>query len=168
MRAMPAKGPRLVAIALAVGCALASAPARAQDYFAGAGEPISFEVDRPRSRSDKILIASLFGGSVLFAGVGLLFHLDSRDKSDAVSTSAGKHTGKVYTVDLDDTRRGALRSRNVTIASYAVSGGFLVGTFIAYLITDPGRERITVGEEPARLSVQPTAGGALVGTWWRF
>ena len=154
---------------LAVGWA---APAPAQDYFAGAGEPLRFEVDRPRKKSDKILMASLFGGSVLFGGVGLLFHLDSQRKSSDVSAKAGRHTGRLYTDELDDTRRAALRSRTFTIIGYSVSGALLVSTFVVYLITDPGTETITVGHQQsspaARVMVEPLPGGALVGGQWTF
>jgi hypothetical protein len=151
-----------------------SARAGAQDYFQqGGSEALTFKVERERTTRQKVLIGSLFGGSVLFAGVGLLFHIDSKHKSDEVSTDAGHHTGQVYTEELDDTRRAALRSRNFAIASYALGGGLLVGTFVAYLLTDPGEETIRVGTEAAdgsgaRLLVAPTDSGALVGGSWRF
>ncbi len=151
-------------------------PARGQDYFQqGRTDSLTFKVDRERNTRQRILIASLFGGSVVFGGVGLLFHLDSKSKSDEVSTDAGRHSGRIYTEELDDTRRAAIRSRTVAMASYAVGGGFLIGTFIAYLLTDPGQETVHVGTEAvgdrgarARLLVEPTAGGALVGGAWRF
>ena len=155
-------------------------PARAQesDYFrqGGTGE-LTFKVDRERNTRQRVLIASLFGSSVLFAGVGLLFHIDSKNKSDEVSTDAGRHSGRIYTAELDDTRSAAIRSRNLAVASYAVGGGFLIGTFIAYLLTDPGQETLEVGTEVVgrrsdgarpRVLVEPTEGGALVGGAWRF
>jgi hypothetical protein len=151
-----------------------SARAGAQDYFQqGGSEALTFKVDRERTMRQKVVIGSLFGGSVLFGGVGLLFHIDSKHKSDQVSTDAGHHTGQVYTQELDDTRHAAVRSRNIAIASYAVGGGLLIGTFIAYLLTDPGQETIRVGTEAAggsgaRLLVAPTERGALVGGSWRF
>jgi hypothetical protein len=168
----------LAALSLFLASLTWAAPARAQqqDYFQqGKSDALTFTVDRERNTRQRILIASLFGSSVLFGGVGFLFHIDSRNKSDEVSTDAGRHTGRVYTEDLDDTRRAALRSRNVAIASYAVGGGFLVGTLVAYLLTDPGQETVHVGTEAigeggarARLLVEPTDGGALVGGAWRF
>ena len=151
-------------------------PALGQDkgYFQEGGTgSLAFTVDRERNSRQRILIASLFGGSILFGGVGLLFHIDSKNKADEVSTGAGRHSGRIYTEELDDIRRAGIRSRNLAIASYAVGGGFLVGTFIAYLLTDPGQETIHVGTEAdrgagARLLVEPTDGGALVGGAWRF
>jgi hypothetical protein len=165
----------LAALAALLATLAWAGPARAQNgYFQeGGSDSLTFTVDRERNPRQRILIASLFGGAVLFGGVGLLFHIDSKNKSDEVSTSAGRHTGRIYTEELDDIRHDAIRSRNLTIASYAIGGGFLVGTFIAYLLTDPGQETIRVGTQPvrapgARLLVEPTDGGALVGGAWRF
>jgi len=151
-----------------------SVRASAQDYFQqGGSDELTFHVDRERNSRQKLLIVSMFGGTVLFGGIGLLFHIDSKHKSDDVSTDAGHHTGRIYTEELEDTRRAGIRSRNVAIASYAIGGGFLVGTFLAYLLTDPGQETVRVGTEAAdgtgaRLLVEPTDGGALVGGAWRF
>lgn len=150
-------------------------PARGEEtYFQKGGSDIlTFTVDRERNSRQKVLIASLFGGALVFGGVGVVLHIDSKHKADEVSTDAGRHTGRIYTEELEDTRRAAVRSRNLAIASYAVGGGFLVGTLIAYLLTDPGEEIIHVGTEPyrppgARLLVEPTEGGALLGGAWRF
>ncbi len=143
-------------------------PARAQADASTSAT--TFEVDKERTNRQRILIASLGGGAVLVAAVGLLFHLDLRDKSDAVSAS-GPHTGMVYTDEVDDTRRSALRSRNVTIAAYGVGAGLLVATLVAYVITDPGTETIVLGEEaapPVAVTIEPVAGGALVGGGWSF
>ena len=168
----------LAALSLLLASLAWAGPVRAQqqDYFQqGKSDTLTFTVDRERNSKQRILIASLFGSSVLFGGVGLLFHIDSKNKSDEVSTGSGRHSGRVYTEDLDDTRRAALRSRTVAIATYAVGGGFLVGTLVAYLLTDPGQETVHVGTEAvgeggarARLLVEPTDGGALVGGAWRF
>lgn len=160
------------ALALALTLALAGA-GRAhaqQDYFqSGSSDAFTFVVDRERTTEQRVLIASLFGGSVLFGAIGVVFHIDSKNKSDEVSTDSGRHSGRIYTEDLEDTRQAAVRSRNLTIASYALGGGFLVGTFIAYLLTDPGEETVHVGTEAAaRLRVEPTDGGALVGGAWSF
>lgn len=165
---------RLAALGVLLGFFAWSARAGAQDYFQqGGSDVLTFKVDRERTARQKIFIASMFGGTVLFGGIGLLFHIDSKNKSDEVSTGAGRHTGRVYTEELDDTRRAAIRSRNLAIASYALAGGFLIGTFVAYLVTDPGQETIRVGTQAAdpsgaRLLVAPTEGGALVGGAWRF
>jgi hypothetical protein len=165
---------RFAALGVTLLLVVWSVRASAQDYFQqGGSEALTFKVERERTARQKIVIGSLFGGAVLCGGVGLLFHIDSKHKSDEVSTDAGHHTGQVYTPELDDTRRSALRSRNIAIASYALGGGLLVGTFVAYLLTDPGEETIRVGTEAAdasgaRLLVAPTESGALVGGSWSF
>src|SRR5688500_4877422 len=154
------------ALSLLLATLAGAAPARAQpaDYFqqGGTGD-LTFTVDRERCTRQRVLIASLFGSSVLFGGVGVLFHIDSKNKSDEVSTDAGRHSGRIYTDELDDIRSAAIRSRNLAIASYAVGGGFLVGTLVAYLLTDPGQETVQVGTEAvaggsagARLLIEPT------------
>jgi hypothetical protein len=189
MRAMPGQlSGRLAscaALAVAVAVTLGAAtPARAQDYFGAAAEPMTFEVDRPRTRQAKVLIASLFGGAVVFAGAGLLFHLHARGQADEVATRTDHHTGKIYTDELDATRRDAVRSGRLAAAGYAIGGGFLIGTFVAYLLTDPGTETIRVGDEEApappppsgapqatggaRIDIAPAPGGGLVGATWSF
>ena len=167
------------ALAVALALALAAAapePASAQEYFGAAAAPMTFEVDKPRTKEARILIASLFGGAVVFAGGGLLFHLHSRNQADEVSTRTDRHTGKVYTEELDATRRDAVRSGRFAVAGYAIGSGFLVASFVAYLVTDPGTETIRVGEPeqapppsaPPRVLVAPIEGGGLVGAAWTF
>jgi hypothetical protein len=169
MRAMVRPLAALTAVALTLGGA---GRARAQDtYFqSGSSDSFTFKVDRERTTQQRVLIASLFGGTVLFGAIGVAFHIDSKNKSDEVSTTSGHLSGRIYTHELEDTRQAAVRSRNLTIASYAIGGGFLVGTFIAYLLTDPGQETVHVGTEAAtaRLRIEPTDGGALVGGVWSF
>lgn len=177
------------ATSLAQGTDVAAGAPTGASYFQHQTPMASFEVDRPRSRRARIVIASLAGGAVLMTGVGVLFTLDSKSKSDDVSTKPGQNNGQVYSEALDDTRRAALRSRDWAIASYAVGGGLLVGALVAYILTDPGRETIRVngasspvpaggggGARPpspgpsaaAHLLLAPTRGGAFVGGAWSF
>ena len=169
---------RLVPCAALAFALAAATPAHAQDYFGAAAEPMTFEVDKPRTKQAKILIGSLFAGAVVFAGGGLLFHLHARNAADEVSTRTDHHTGKVYTDELDATRRDAVRSGKLAGAGYAIGGGFLVGTFVAYLLTDPGTETIRVGEEEEAPAPAPSGrppveaaaapGGGVVGAAWSF
>src|SRR5690606_24797840 len=138
MPAMARLAPRVL-----LGLALASSaarPALAQEL-----EPMTFEIARERSKRVKITLAALAGSALVVAGIGALFHLDSRDKSDEVSTS-GPHTGRLYTAAVDDTRRAALRSRNLTRVSYGLAGGLLVSVLVVYIATDPGTETIVIDE----------------------
>jgi hypothetical protein len=159
-----------LATVLALVCALAVAPppARAQerDYFAPT-DPEMQLVPRSRPRRQTIWLASLAGGAVAIGGVGVLFHLDSRDKSDQVSAHSGERTGRVYTPEVDDVRRGALRSRKIAIGAYAFGGALLVGTAIAFMVTDPGDELVRVDGGP-RPVVVPVSGGAMLGAQGRF
>lgn len=150
-------------LALAVALAVA-APAIARGQ---AADSMSFEVDKERTTRQRVLIGSLLGGALAASGIGLLFHVDSRDKSDQVSAS-GPHTGRIYTRSVDDTRRAALRSRNVAIGAYGVAGGLVIASLVVFLVTDPGTETIVLGERLPAIGVEPVAGGALVAGGWTF
>ena len=167
--------------------AAAAGPAGAS-YFQHQDPTLTFEVDRPRSHRARVVIASLVGGAVLMGGLGVLFTLDSKSKADEVSSKPGNNTGRVYTAELDDTRRAGLRSRTWAVTSFAVGGGLLVGALVAYVVSDPGRETIHVngtstpvpathGATPppnpgpsarVHLLLAPTRGGALLGGAWSF
>ena len=167
-------------ILLLAALAVAAAPsaAHAQDYFGGDAPPeeITYRTDKPRTRNQRILLVSLFGGAAVFGGAGLAFHLDSRSKSDAVS-AVGDHTGRVYTDELDATRRGALRSRTLAIVGYGAGAACLTAAVIAFFVTEPDTEVVTMGKDKNKpptptptvpMSVTPLPGGALVGTAWTF
>ena len=152
--------------------------AHAQDYFGSEAPPddIAFRTDKPRTRNQRIALASLFGGAALFGGVGLAFHLDSRSKSDQVS-AVGEHTGRVYTEDVDATRRGALRSRTLAMVGYGVGAACLTAAVITLFVTQPGTEVVTVGKDkkkpppptvPVPMSVTPLPGGGMVAAAWTF
>lgn len=150
----------LAAGALVAALAL---PARADDYFSQE-EEITFEIDRSRSRGERITVASLLGGAVVAGGVGVLFTLDAADKADEVSAT-GKHSGLVYTPEREETRRDAIRSRRFAIAGYAVGGGLLVAGITAFILTDPGTETMLVS---SRTALVPTDGGFFAARSWSF
>jgi hypothetical protein len=164
---------RAIAISTTVVLALAlvASPARAETDPSAGDVPdgdVQFQLERSRTKKQRVVILSLLGGAAVFGGVGLLFHLDSRSASDEVS-AVGAHTGRVYDAALDDTRNRALRSRNLAIAGYAVGGAALVGALVAVIITEPGTEVFTVGTEAATpVSLAPRPGGFVVEKAWRF
>jgi hypothetical protein len=147
------------------------------DYFGQDAPPepeqISFRVDQPRTTRQRLLIGALLVGAAAAGGVGLLYHLDSRDKSNQVE-AVGQHTGRVYSAEVDELRRGALASRDRAILGYAAGGLLLGGAGVAFYLTDPGDRRVTVGGDrppPAPVvpvSVRFTPGGAVVRARWRF
>ncbi|HTM21975.1 MAG TPA: hypothetical protein VL172_15745 [Kofleriaceae bacterium] len=164
----------LLALATAApSVALADPP----DYFGGDAPPedITFRNDKPRTTRQRILLAGLFGGAVVMGGVGLGFHLDSRSKSDQVS-AVGDHTGRVYTAEVDDTRRAALRSRTLAIVGYSAGGALLLAGIITYFVTQPGSDVVTVGKPknatppppPVPVTIAPLPGGALAQAAWSF
>jgi hypothetical protein len=164
-------------LASAVAVAGSVRTASAQDYFGddAPDDKIQFRTDIPRTTEQRIVIASLFGGAALFGGLGLLFHLDSRSKSDEVS-AAGEHTGLIYDPSLEDTRKGALRSRTLAIVGYSLGGALVIAGAVALYLTEPGTRVVTVGEEkdepkpanPVPVSIVPIEGGAMVGGSWSF
>lgn len=160
---------KVLLLALA-GVLAAPGGARADDYFGGEDDGrVVYRIDKDRSKNERLVIAGLAGGAVLFGGIGLLFHLDSRSASNEVS-AVGDHTGRAYTAELEDTRSDALRSRNLAIVSYSIGGALVVSSVVALLLTEPGAELVTVGTEaqPAPLSITPLPGGAAVGGTWSF
>ena len=153
------------------------AHADTNDYFGedAPDEHISYQIDKSRTKKQKIILASLAAGSVVFAGVGLLFHLDSQRASNDVA-AIGAHTGKVYSPEVDETRDRAFSSRTYAIVGYGIGGAFAIATVVALIVTQPGSQRYTVGSQEetppppvvSHLSVAPMAGGAYVGGTWSF
>jgi hypothetical protein len=154
--------------ALLLAAAVAFAPSMAA---AQSGDSISFKVERERTTRNKITIVSLGGASVLFVGVGALFNLDSKSKSDEVSTGGAQLTGEVWTAEREQTREQAIRSRNVAIATYSIGGALALATAIFYIATDPGEELVSV-EAGSPVTGAPTftpvEGGAVVGARWSW
>jgi hypothetical protein len=159
---------KVLLLALA-GVLAATGVARADDYFGGDDGRVVYRIDKDRSKNERLAIAGLAGGAVLFGGIGLLFHLDSRSASNEVS-AVGSHTGRTYTPAVDDTRSGALQSRNLAIVGYSIGGALLVSSVVALLLTEPGAELVTVGTEPqpSPVSITPLPGGAAIGGTWSF
>jgi hypothetical protein len=158
---MPARLALLVA-------AIVGAPTLAS---AQSADNISFRVDKERSIKNKVIVASLGGATALFVGVGVLFNLDSKSKSDEVSTGGAQLTGEVWTAKREQIRKDAIRSRNLSIATYSLGGAMAVATAIYYIATDPGDELVTVGTgSPVTRgpTLTPTDGGAVVGAGWRW
>lgn len=161
-------------LAAAAVCLISTGVARAEDenLFKKKPDEVVFRIDKERTTTDKIVIGSIGGGAVLFVGIGALFTHRYNVRSDEVSVSGG-HTGKVYTEQLEDTRKSALRNRNVAIAGYSLAGAALIGTIVAYIITSPGTEEVTYGpggviQKRTTTLVAPIEGGAVVGKMWRF
>jgi hypothetical protein len=156
-------------LGLVVLCA-AAAPTAAESYFRGGGtEQVTFKLDRSRSTTEWVIIGSLAGGAAAFGGLGLLFHLDSRDASNDLN-AIGRHTGRIYDDAAVRTWKRAHRSRALAITGYSIGGGLLVASMIAVVLTEPGADEYTVGGEPVGTSllIAPAPGGAMVTKGWTF
>jgi len=152
----------------------ASANADQPDYFGKKSVPqkVSFRQAKPRTRRQHIIIASLFGGALAFGGIGLYFHLDSRDASNTLSIAGGEPI-RTYDRAADSLRDRAFRSRTLAIVGYSIGGAFIAATIAAMSMTQPGDEIISIDDEPAPkntvpVSVVPVRGGAVVGKAWSF
>lgn len=155
-------------MSIAMAAAVLGAPALAT---AQSADNISFKVDKERSIKNKVIVGSLGGAAAVFVGVGVLFNLDSKDKSDQVSSGGAELTGDVWTPEREEIRKGALRSRNYAIATYSVGGALALATAIYYIATDPGEELVTVppGSRVTRgPTLTPVDGGAVVGARWSW
>ncbi|RMH41686.1 MAG: hypothetical protein D6689_10355 [Deltaproteobacteria bacterium] len=174
------------AVGLAVAGALVTAPARAEDagpagggdrtsldYFSEQGQkPLTYWVEPPRTRGQKIVLASLAGATLAAGGLGLYFHLESKRASDEVSRFSGDHSGLVYTDEVDRRRRDALDNRTRAIAMYATGGVLLVGTVAYFIWTSPDPVERSYADDAEEAGRQtwwtPVPGGAVAGASWTF
>lgn len=150
----------------------ASGDARADtDYFGNEApkEGVTFKVEGSRTRTQRIWLGGLGGATALAGGLGLYFHLDSRDASNEVSTSRSTlGAGYTYTLEREATRERALRSRNIAIGAYAVGGVLLVSTIVALVKTQPASAEVRVRSADPATSVVPLPGGAFAARTWSF
>lgn len=156
-----------LAVSLAlIACSGAVSPGLA---FGQAADDISFKVDKERSRGNKITLAVIGGAAAVFTGVGAIFTFDSQSKAEKVN-SGGLHTGLVWTAEREDTRKSAIRSRNIAIVNYSIGGALALATVVYYMATDPGQE--TVVYHSRRPTVTPVVstqqGGAVFGARWSW
>ena len=156
----------VTALALpAVAAADTPAPAKpaGPNYFAGSSQPnaLVFRGAGKRTHHQRLVIGALLGGAALAGGVGVLFHLDSADAADAVSSDIP--TGEAWTPGLQADYDRAERSRVGAIVGYALGGALLVGGLVALGLTTPADTVNEVHIVRARPILAPTAGGAVAG-----
>lgn len=122
---------------------------------------IRIEVPGERSRNNKLALAGALGLGVLGSAVGVYYHLDSRDASREVS--ADIITGKAWTHTQVDAVERAAQSRTRAAIGYGIGGAFVIGTIVAFIVTEPEAETSVI-----RTTLVPTRGGAVVAKGWRF
>jgi hypothetical protein len=122
-----------------------------------------------RSRQNITTVALLGGAGLLFGGVGLYFHFDSRSATDDVK--ADSYSGRTWTPDREDTFDRAHRSAALAGVGYGIGGAFLIATAVMYMATEPPLEEIVIhshtDQAPVTM-VTPLPGGAFVSRGWEF
>lgn len=139
-------------------------------YFAAPkGHDYTIRTYADRTTNNVIGLAVVGGASLIIGGIGVYYNLDSRDRSAEVS--AHKLTGIAWTPELQSKYDQAQHSATMAGVMYGIGGALLLGTAIAYIITEPKQEEIVVhphvDSKPTAL-VAPIRGGALVGGTWSF
>jgi hypothetical protein len=122
-------------------------------------------VTRPeRTTGNRLLLAGLAGGGALAGGLGLYFHLESRDAATAVSADAA--TGRAWTAaDRAQVDRAA-DNRGRAVIAYSVGGGLVIAAIVTALLTEPKEETTVI--VPRGPTVMPAEGGAVLGGAWQF
>src|SRR5687768_13725597 len=140
-----------------------------KNFPAPRGKDIVIVAHPDRSKSNITVLAALGGGGVVFAAVGLYFHLDARTATSEVEAS--KFTGEPWTRERQATYERAESSSMLAGVFYGIGGALVLATAITYIATEPKAETITIhpyaNPKPVAL-VAPTRGGAMVGGMWRF
>jgi hypothetical protein len=159
-----------------VGSAPTSAPAPAPDPMPAPpvvrpvqprkepGRDIVIDVPGERSRNNKLLCGGLLATGVIAGALGVYWHLDSRDASNAVS--ADYFTGEAWTQAHVDLVERADRSKTRATVAYTVGGAFLIGAIAAWIFTEPKTETAVIH---TGVTVGPTSeGGTVVSRMWSF
>lgn len=136
---------------------LVPTPARRVDDIVVKSRP-----DRPRTTV--FALAAGVGVGAILGGVGLYYHLDSRDASKELSSH--KATGETWTAERQATFERAHDSSVAAGVLYGIGGAVIVGTVIALVLTEPKEETTVI--HPHTALVAPTQGGAIVGGMWSF
>jgi hypothetical protein len=163
----------LVALIVAAVTLLPAPASAEEDYFARQPtEPLTYRVEGNRSTTERLVIGALLGGAAVAVGVGVHYHLASRDAADEVTAHSGSPVHLIYTPAVDQRREDGLRFKTNATVSYAIGGGFLVGALVAVLVTSPADELreygASEGKKPAVPVVVPLHGGLLVGGTWSY
>ena len=163
----------VVAIVVASGTLAPTSAVAEEDYFTGQKRaPLTYRVDGDRTRDQRLVLASLAGATLIAAGVGVIFHLRSRDATAEVEAFSGEHTNLIYTPYLDGRRDDAERQGTIASVSYSVAGAFLIGTVVTFIVTSPPDRIVEYGTEGKASErsawLVPIEGGVLGGASWSY
>jgi hypothetical protein len=136
------------------------------------GQDIVISVRNDRSSTNIAALVAVGGAGLVMGGIGLYFHLDSRDAANSVS--ANRFTGRPWTQERQDAYDRAYESRTTAAVFYGIGAALALGTIIAYIVTEPAAETLVIrpqgraGTSRAAPLLVPTEGGGLLGGAWRF
>ena len=154
--------PLLAAVAVLLMCGAAHADT---NYFGSGEEQLTYVEAGSRSSGERITLASLFGASLVAGGIGTYFALDSKSHSEEVSAT-GTHTGKIWSPELEQSRKDGLSSRKAAIVSYGIAGGFALAGIVAFIVTAP--DDVGYKDYKSTSFIAPTSHGFMAGTGWSF
>jgi hypothetical protein len=128
--------------------------------------PREIVVDVPgvRSTQTRLILGTLAAATVIVGGIGLYFHVESRDAANEVSRSV--FDGETWTQARQDRLEEGERARSRAIVSYTFGGLLLTGTVVALILSEPRSERHVI--RPRHAGVAPIPGGAIAGAGWSF
>lgn len=132
-----------------------------QANVVGPGQDIVIRTDRPRSATNIAEVAGLAGVGVILGGVGLYYHLDSRDNANAVSPD--RPTNQPWTAADKDKFDTAHSSAVKAGILYGVGGAAVIASVVLLIVTDPGQNETVIHPH-----VSSTPGGAIFGNVWSF
>lgn len=153
---------------IAAVIALVPTPANAQDggYFTKGETQLTYRQEGSRTTNEKIALVSIFGSSLLAAGVGTYYLRDSIKLGDEISAS-GLHTGKAWSLALEQTRKDAVQSSTIATISYGFAAGLLLAGIVTYIVTEPDDE-VGYRDWQTRSFIIPSQNGVLAGQAWSF
>lgn len=124
-------------------------------------------VTRPeRSLGNRLLLAGLVGGGAIAGGLGLYFHLESRDAANAVSADGA--TGRAWSAEDRAEVDRAADNRGRAAIAYSIGGGLVIAAIVTALLTEPEEETTVIVPRGPAPMVMPAEGGAVLGGAWRF
>jgi hypothetical protein len=152
------------AIVLAAAVAFAPTFAHADDYFEKSNESSTVKIrqDNHRTTGQRIAIYSLLGAGAIGLGLGLYWHVDSRNAAHEIESVGTQHLGIWNDERMDIYDRGQ-RSGTLAIVSYSLSAASLAAAMVVTYLTRPGDHLAAM-----RPAVSPTQGGAIVSREWTW
>lgn len=127
------------------------------------GRDILIEVPGERTMNNKLVLGGMLAAGVIAGALGVYWHLDSRDASNAVE--ADEFTGEAWSPAHAAEVDRAERSKTRATVAYSIGGAFVVGTVVAYILSEPKSETTVIR---TGATIAPTRDGAVVSKAWSF